>query len=520
MFSNIEKVKKYLPLLSFLFIIPIYLYKLGQIPYGVFCDEAKIGYEAYLLIHNNINGLINPLFYQHFDYVFGALPIYSTLPFILLFGLSDFSLRLASVFFAILSLVMIYLILGLLRSRFRLLIVLLFAFTPIFFHISRTNFGHLPSLFFVLLGYYLYLSCKIKRSNRIAALSGLSFGVAAYGAPGWVLGVLLVLFVIAAAELVQNRFKWKKYVQVLIVLIIAAIVYLPIIIYTFTNPGYTQRLADKNTGNAPFASLEKIQTMSRNYPKYYSYDFLFTTATIDSGESISRHSVRGNGIFLQISALFLLLALIAFIFNKDKEKIKFLPFILLFFLYPFSDLLTTKDGSPPYSFSIFTTIYFLPFLCAYGLDFLMKTLSRNNVVKNIALLLIFIIISVQSGIFLKNYNEYPLYSSDYWGWQSGPGEIVQFFINEKNKYDELYMTKIFNQAGSLMEFYDPGRVCQNCFAGGINDYDALKNQLFAFRVAEMSGLIDTNPDLLFKTIHTVFLPNGQAEYYIGYFISK
>ena len=521
MFSNIERINKYLlPLFSFLLIAPIYLYKLGQIPYGIFCDEAKIAYEAYLLIHQNVSDFINPLFYHHFDYVFGTLPIYATVPFIELFGLNDFSTRLASVFFAILSLILIYSILGLLGSRFRLLAVLLFALTPIFFHVSRTNFGHLPSLFFVLLGYYLYLSCKIKKSYMIAVLSGLSFGFAAYGAAGWVVGVLLFLFVIIITELVENRLNWNQYIQVPIVLSIVAIVYIPIVYFTITDPGYTQRLADKNEGNAPFASVEKIQTMIGNYPKYYSYPFLFTTATIDLGEKISRHSIRGNGIFLQVSALFLLLAFIAFLANKGKERIKFLPFILLFLLYPFSDLLTTKNGSPPYSFSIFTTIYFLPFLSAYGLDFLMKVLSRHHVVKNVTLLLIIVLIAIQSGTFLENYSKYPLYSSDYWGWQYGPKEIVQVFLNEKSNYDELYMTKLFNRAGSLLAFYDPSKECQNCFIGGVSNYDPEKNQLFAFRVGQMRSIINENPDLVFRTIHTVFLPNGQAEYYIGYFIRK
>jgi hypothetical protein len=142
------------------------------------------------------------------------------------------------------------------------------------------------------------------------------------------------------------------------------------------------------------------------------------------------------------------------------------------------------------------------------------------VVKNISLLLIVFLIAIQSGTFLENYNKYPLYSSDYWGWQYGPKEIVRFFLNEKNNYDELYMTKLFNRADSLLAFYDPSKECQNCFVGGVSNYDPAKNQLFAFRVGQMKSVLNENPDLFFRAIHTVFLPNGQAEYYIGYFFSK
>jgi hypothetical protein len=150
----------------------------------------------------------------------------------------------------------------------------------------------------------------------------------------------------------------------------------------------------------------------------------------------------------------------------------------------------------------------------------MKALSRHAVVKNVTLLLIIFLIAIQSGAFLKNYEKYPLYSSDYWGWQYGPKEIVQFFLDKKSNYDELYMTKLFNRAGSLLSFYDPNKECQNCLIGGVGNYDPEKNQLFAFRAGQMGGIMNENPDLVFRRIHTIFLPNGQAEYYIGYFISK
>src|SRR3989304_1644648 len=109
MFSNIERINKYLlPLFSFLLIVPIYLYKLGQIPYGIFCDEAKIAYEAYLLIHQNVSDLINPFFYHHFNYVFGTLPISTSDTLIDPSGGKVLASSFASIFLDSLSLILIY----------------------------------------------------------------------------------------------------------------------------------------------------------------------------------------------------------------------------------------------------------------------------------------------------------------------------------------------------------------------------------------------------------------------------
>ncbi|MFS8158650.1 MAG: ArnT family glycosyltransferase [Candidatus Roizmanbacteria bacterium] len=508
--------KKFLPILSILGVGLIMAYKLGKIPYGIFCDEAKIGLVASEVIRNNFNNFVNPLFYHHFDYLLGALPVYATLPFIKLFGLSEFSVRLPSLIFSILSLVLIYFILEKLKSSYSLIIVLFFSVTPIFFHISRINFGHLPSYFFLLLGYYLYLCGKETRSIIQVILAGVMFGIAAYGYSGFVISVPLIVFGILVGELFKNKLMIGKYKYVALLIFILSIMYIPLIVFISSNHDYTKRLRDKNTGSAKLISIEKIQIMMRNYPKYYSPDFLFKTATIDSGEFISRHSVRGNGIFLPISAVLLLFAGIAFIIDADKQRVKYLPFLILFLLYPLPDLLTTKDGMPPYSFSIFTTIYFLPFLCAYGLQFLLKSVSKNVVTKAIILSILIIFATTQSAELLRNYNEYSLYSSDYWGWQSGPKEIVPLFIKESKNYDKLYMTGYFNQPDSLLSFYDPDHLCKNCFVGGISNYNPKEKQLFAFRVIEMSDVIKTHPELIFRKVHEINLPNGQAEYYIGY----
>jgi len=147
----------------FFFIIFFYLYKIGDIPNGLFADEAEIGYRSYQLIHGDSSFLVTPFFYHHFNYILGALPIYATSPFIAMFGLSEFSVRFSSATYSILTLIIIYLIFKKLKITYIWQSILLFSFTPIYFHISRINFGHMPSIFLLFLGYLLFLNLIEKK---------------------------------------------------------------------------------------------------------------------------------------------------------------------------------------------------------------------------------------------------------------------------------------------------------------------------------------------------------------------
>jgi len=145
-----------------LLILYIYLHDIGENPYGFFCDEAEIGLQSYKFASTYSTIKQNFLFYNHFGPPSGALPLYTTAPFVLLFGLSEFAIRLPSAVFMLVSFVLLYYIfkkLGLIHAE---TVVLLFALTPIVIHMSRINFGHSPSIFCIVLGFLLYVKSKEK----------------------------------------------------------------------------------------------------------------------------------------------------------------------------------------------------------------------------------------------------------------------------------------------------------------------------------------------------------------------
>src|SRR5260221_5850510 len=88
------------------------IYNLTGVPFGFHGDEAAIGYNAYTILTRGTDeyGVPFPLFFKSFGEYKSAVEIYSTVPFISTLGLNEFSTRLVSVFYAMLSLIIAYLL--------------------------------------------------------------------------------------------------------------------------------------------------------------------------------------------------------------------------------------------------------------------------------------------------------------------------------------------------------------------------------------------------------------------------
>src|SRR3989338_4260655 len=79
------------------------LWQLGKNPPGFYSDEALYGYEAYSLLKTGRDQFGNflPISIAGFGDYRPALYIYSTIPFIAIFGLTEFATRLPSAMFSI-----------------------------------------------------------------------------------------------------------------------------------------------------------------------------------------------------------------------------------------------------------------------------------------------------------------------------------------------------------------------------------------------------------------------------------
>src|SRR3989344_4388137 len=140
--SKLVSTRFLLTLICILFLFTR-LYKISEIPASVYWDEASIGYNAYSILKTGKDewGDFFPLHFRAFGEFKLPVFIYSTLLFIKIFGLNEFSIRFTSVLFSLGAVILTYLIA---KKIYNNLAVALFAslfvsISPWFFVFSRTG---------------------------------------------------------------------------------------------------------------------------------------------------------------------------------------------------------------------------------------------------------------------------------------------------------------------------------------------------------------------------------------------
>ncbi|MBP1722152.1 MAG: hypothetical protein H6Q45_764 [Deltaproteobacteria bacterium] len=496
----------------------VYTVTLGENPSGFFCDEALYGLRSYEIWQGDVTSLVNPFFYKHFGYLQGALFIYAPLLFVKMLGLSEFSVRLTSVVFGLFTLMMVWETLRFVKIRHPLVPVLIFGATPIVIHISRIYFGMTPSMFFMAAGYYLYVRSSMNHRPSLGVAAGLIMGMSVYGYSAFQISALLLFIAILITELLQHGLKIRRYKIFACLFLGLALAYIPFCYTAVKEPDFFKRLHDKH---APFIQLnaERVQQMIQNYPKYYSPDYLFFKGeTGMPGAFIDRHAVKGAGLLLQSSIGLIVLFFMNAFFFRDERLCYFLPFFFLIFLYPVPDLITTTDENAPYTFSASGSFILLPFAFAYGWELLVSVSDyfkkKYAAVGYMLLAGVAGICILEAGLFYSNqYQRYPLVSSDFWGWQAGPREIIAFFSDHRDEYDDLYMQGVFNEPHIFLDFYlvdSPLR--EQAFIGSPPAVPMIPRRLFAISDGELKEQAYAKS---LRVLQTLYYPNGNASFHLA-----
>lgn len=204
-------MKKYLLILIITIAAILRFYKLGDVPYSLYWDEASLGYNAYSILKTarDEHGKFLPItnFAAFGDYKPPGY-IYAAVPSVALFGTSEFAVRFPSALFGVLTVILAYF---LAKKLFEfevvaLLTSLLLAISPWHLQLSRGAFEGNMALFFSTLGIYFFI--KFARDNPLFTYaSAASFLLALYTFTGqrlFVPPILLVLFIQFRKEIFTN----------------------------------------------------------------------------------------------------------------------------------------------------------------------------------------------------------------------------------------------------------------------------------------------------------------------------
>ncbi len=514
---NISTILKFLKanayLIAFLSILIIGLavrtYQLDGDPAGFFCDEASIGYNAYSILTTGADefGTPHPLFFKAFGDYKSPIEIYSTVPSVWLFGMNQFSTRLPSAVYGVLSLVAIYLLTKELfkddpQNRLIAILATLFlAISPWAIHFSRVSLeGLMPFVFFTTFGLYLFL-----KAQSIPVLLPFSIAAFAFALYSYFPARIFIPLLGIGLVCIYFRFFVAHKNETAVSILILSILLVPFI-QNFFSPTGLARWQQINIFSHPPQNQTVLQHIETDYFRHFSADFLFVLGDIDMpGQFITRHSVRGMGE-LYLFQLPLVLAGL-FLLAKKKDK-AILPLALWLILYPVGSMFTT-DASPQATRSIIGVVPF-QILSAVGAVYLLNFAARRKrafYFGSIGVGSLIVVVSFLSYLSLY-FVSYPNYSSDYWGWQYGAKDIVQYFAAHEADYDDQVMASEFNSPEIFFKFYAP-HGCANCKVGVPDDsYVSGRRQLFAITPTYMAN----HTNFHYSTVQTIYYPNGSVAF--------
>lgn len=291
-----------------------YTFRITEVPPGINGDEAALGYNAALLSKTlkDENGRFLPIFVSTHEGKDWKQPVsmYATSLAFSIFGPSYFTLRAVSVFFVLVSTLLIFILLKeFLDSRFAILGSLIFMTIPavtIQSHLALENIAPIPFVIFWILTLIKYQKTK---KIKYLLISGISLGASLYSYQA--MRVIVPVFI--GCTFLYILKKWMK-PQLFFILGI-----LPFILFFLVvRKEYPGALGAHNRPSFP----QSYQEFILPYLSSYDLSFMFL-----QGDSTLYHSTGKHGVFLLASLpLFL-----AGIYQCIKRKELILILILLAF---------------------------------------------------------------------------------------------------------------------------------------------------------------------------------------------
>lgn len=388
-------MKHILLLITLVLTFLLYSFKITDVPPGINGDEVGIAHNAALMSVNltDENNNFLPLFiYAKTSDWKQPVTIYATAAVFKIFGISFFTLRMTSILFVLLSVIIFYLLcLKVFNFKFFLVGTLIFITTPIIMiqsHLALENIAVLPFVLFWL------LMLASDKNPKNAFLAGISLGIGIFSYLGMrtavpVLSLITLFYFRTNLKLI---FSYLAGVLPFFGLLFAA---------SFYYPG-----AVVGSYNAP---LPSIYDFVLRYLSVFDLSFMFL-----KGDISPYHSTGKAGMFLVSTLPIFLLG----IWNIIKHKKPFEILILSsFFLSPI--LL----GFVPDIYRASRLLVLVPFYL------IISTIGFFASPKMLRMVLSFLTIVI-FFVFIKDY------------WFNYPNKVKNMFKMDINNYDNMFIKKI------------------------------------------------------------------------------
>ncbi|MGI5976125.1 MAG: ArnT family glycosyltransferase [Candidatus Limivicinus sp.] len=303
------------------------VWEFGIVPGDINQDEAFAGYEAYSILKYGIDtaGYRYPIYLTAWGSGMNALESYLMMPFIALFGLKVWVIRLPQVIVGCLSIWVVYLLVRrTVNEKAGMLAMFMLAICP--WHIIMSRWGLESNLApgFLLFGLYFFVLGLEK--PRFLMLSALMYGLSLYAYSAfWPYIPFIILFeLIYSMAYKKIRFDWNLVFSGVILAVLAV----PLLIFFAINNGLMDEIC------TPYFSIPKLLYMRSgelSFDEKQKKLELFLSIFVDQTDNHIWNSPEKFGLFYYFSAPFGIFGLIFCIrelVSAARAK-KFCPPLLL-----------------------------------------------------------------------------------------------------------------------------------------------------------------------------------------------
>lgn len=468
------------------------VYQLNIDPPSLFGDEVDVGYQAYSLLKTgkDMSGRFMPLYLRSLTEYRASLYIYSAVPFVGIFGLNEWGVRLPAVFWGIVSLIGLFLLVRkLFGTPVALVAMFLMAISPWHLQFSRASFEVTMLLSFLLFAAWFAL-LGLKKGYYLIP-SAILFGASIYIYSTAVVFAPLVLLLIAGVnirgirEIREIGVKWIAIAGIVGVVIVSGAAWSIFVtgqatnrfegISIFTDSVLLDKinLSRKSIGyympdgqfvtqspkvEAAFTNKFTVysQVFWNNYFKALSLNFLFAEGDINF-----RQSIHEMGELYYFETILLVFGIWYLVFReKDKKKAAFVFGWLL--LAPIPGSLTADGGY--HATRLFIMLPPLVMLNALGLVFLgeqvMKLRGRVRLQFLGILGVVGILGVINVSFYLHRYYEHYPVESWRW-WHVGFKEAMQYVKGNQDNYQKVFFNNTYEPSLDRYLFWtnaDPQRI--------------------------------------------------------------
>ena len=430
------------------------VYELRDLPAGLYCDEAALGYDAYSIAKTGAdeNGARFPLFFWSFGVSYKN-PVYiyaATIP-IAALGLDEFSLRLTSAAFGVGTvLAVFFLCRALFSTGVGLLAALALAICPWHLQFSRIGFELISFPLLFTIGVTLLV--RFTQGRRTLPAAFFFFGTCPYA---YAIANLFVPLFLAGFGLLYLDRLWRHWRQTLLAVVVILATVAPMLRFDLAHRDQAGQYFHNTTFIEPGMGWRQIaERFGGNYQQFFSHRFLF-----EDGDRILRHAVRGHGELYPAFLPLLLLGGAVALFRRDRASKLILWWLAL---YPVGASLMTEIPTASRAF-----IGVVPFcvLTALGAGSVLWAIARvlrhpllARAIQTAALAAGAYVLVPQVAHYLDLYfHDYVRYSAPYPdGFQYGYRDMIHYMEEQRPKYAHMMLTATeVNQPYIFALFYRP-----------------------------------------------------------------